>query len=290
MNYRGDTVFTYDKKTFDARPSFWTGIITGDTALVEVRAPQAPMKLKFILKEYAFWQPIPQIKSVYKNEFQPIADYRTDATIMRVARPVAKLAFFRNGFPDACTGFMISDDLLMTNAHCIDDQETCDNTVAIFGYEVQPTGDVNDGDQYHCVEYKKSNYAYDWSVLRIEGNPGAASRWGHLALAPLAKDELHPGEAAFIIQHPGGNPKEISKKDCAVQTPDAEGRGLEQTDFGHHCDTETGSSGSPVFDGSGRVIGLHHLPYSAGRWAKENRAVKSSRQFYDMLKEYLPPQ
>ena len=82
-------------------------------------------------------------------------------------------------------------------------------------------------------------------------------RFGYLQLdvrAPRAGEEL------YIPQHPGGEPTQIARGgNCAVADPSYWGydRG---TDLSYYCDTEGGSSGSPVLSrSSDRVIGLHHF-------------------------------
>jgi V8-like Glu-specific endopeptidase len=82
----------------------------------------------------------------------------------------------------------------------------------------------------------------------------------------------------MVIQHPGGEPKQVSFIACeAIQDP-VDGRGPE-TDFTHTCDTAGGSSGAPVFDLQGRLVGLHHYGFAEGQieaW-RENRAVRFNR-------------
>src|SRR4051812_46978089 len=41
-NYAFKPVFTYPKKAFSAKADFWTGIIRGDTAVIEVVAAKPP--------------------------------------------------------------------------------------------------------------------------------------------------------------------------------------------------------------------------------------------------------
>lgn len=48
-------------------------------------------------------------------------------------------------------------------------------------------------------------------------------------------------------------------------------------DFGHQCDSEAGSSGSPVLDLQHRVVGLHHLGGCSAGGRGENRAVSMAR-------------
>ena len=69
-------------------------------------------------------------------------------------------------------------------------------------------------------------------------------------------------------QHPGGGLKKIGYwKDsaqtlrCDVATVNASyGGATAGSQMGYSCDSEGGSSGSPIMDaGTGRIIGLHHF-------------------------------
>jgi V8-like Glu-specific endopeptidase len=51
------------------------------------------------------------------------------------------------------------------------------------------------------------------------------------------------------------------------------------TEFTHDCDSERGSSGSPVFNDAGQLVGLHHLgfdidPQTCEQKDRENKAVR----------------
>jgi len=108
----------------------------------------------------------------------------------------------------------------------------------------------------------------DFALLRLAEPSG---RW------PLRLESREPSEdqALLIIQHPAGEPKQVSVLDCRVSGAQITGLTTKLTDFGHLCDTLGGSSGSPVQDiKSGTVIGLHHLGFRSGHADPVNQAVK----------------
>lgn len=248
----------------------WSLTVPGDYALVSLVAPAPPAGFALTIDAVArTTTPGVPLSVIGPSELQDIADYVHDPFVTRLARPVAKLAFVSGGRSYVCTGFLIADDLLVTNQHCVADAATCRTTVAIFGYQLDPFGMPHPGTQYRCEALVAADYELDVAVLRLEQDPGLV--WG--MLKPAA-DAVVPEQGLMIIQHPGGRPKMISIIECAAKTPIVNGRGPE-TDIGHRCDTEGGSSGSPILTSDGRVVGLHHFGVLPG--GDENRGVRMER-------------
>ena len=127
---------------------------------------------------------------------------------------------------------------------------------------------------FRLRELLHTSFALDYALVRLK-KP--------VDRVPLRLDSTHPAnrEQLLIIQHPGGEPKQISLRDCTVDGTPVDGRREAGTDFGHQCDTMTGSSGSPVFRfGTKTVVGLHHLGYDAQ--TVFNRAVHIDRVLADL--------
>src|SRR5918912_4424843 len=81
-NYDAKKVFTYPKQLFSAKANFWTGLIRGDTAVIEVVGAKPPTGLKFVLKEYSFQIETGKVLSVVEpDDREPIAAYRDDPHI-----------------------------------------------------------------------------------------------------------------------------------------------------------------------------------------------------------------
>jgi V8-like Glu-specific endopeptidase len=70
------------------------------------------------------------------------------------------------------------------------------------------------------------------------------------ARAPQVDDRV------YIIQHPEGQPKKIAFQHNLI-------RAVEPELLQYWTDTEVGSSGSPVFDDSWNLVGLHHFAVPA---------------------------
>jgi hypothetical protein len=90
-----------------------------------------------------------------------------------------------------------------------------------------------------------------------------------------------------LIHHPRGQLKHLTQKDCVVDSPDHPSwfdrkAGM---DFTHRCDSEGGSSGAPLFDRDGFVVGVHHAGYGLdanGQCDQRNKAVKIEKIIDDL--------
>lgn len=264
-------IFEYGKSDLAGRPDVWTGMIPGGVIRVEIRSPMPPNGLRFRIKEFAYQADLPRLESIFgEADWTYIESRPGERGVRGVARAVAKLSFIRNGQMDACTGFLISEGLFVTNEHCVSSPDLCENAVVLFGYERKADGSEGWEREARCLEIVDFDPSLDYSILRLAGEPGRV--FGFVTLSrrmPVA------GEPLYVIQHPGGGPKMTSQAGCAVRTVHAPGYAGD-TDFGHSCDTARGSSGSPLFDRTHKVIGLHHRGFIAtsSRWKNENRGVR----------------
>jgi V8-like Glu-specific endopeptidase len=271
LGHTGRQVYSYTKDKFALHSNIWSPVIEGDYIQVVVRGDTPPVGLSFAISDVAFaHREIVKYSIVHvPSELEKIENYADVPAIFAASRPVAKLVFFDSGHLLACSGFLIDDDRLLTNQHCIDSDDTCKGGAsATFGYEEDKSGKINSGKQYACAELIDSDSNLDFALVRLEDEPGI--KWGHL---PLTRRLPTQDEQAFLIQHPGGDPKQIARKDCYVSTLAADWH-KPATDLGHKCDTARGSSGSPLIGKDYQVVGLHHLGFDDdGRWKAENRAV-----------------
>jgi len=277
----GRTVRNYKGAELTVRIPFWSAVVPGDFAQVTVHADSKPHGFRLTIDQIAYQADAAAPLSTWgDDEKQPIADYSDSPLIVNAARPVALLRFMKGGTPRVCTGFLVSKSRLMTNQHCVSTLAVCKTLVATFGYEHRPDGRLEYGEQFECEAVADGDVSFglDAAVLELKGEPGA--RWSFHE--PHRRD---PGvsEALFIVQHPAGNPKMISKINCGAASVPVDGRDP-GSDFTHTCDTVGGSSGAPVFDGQGHVVGLHHYGFGDdGDWT-ENRAVRMTR-IVDALRE-----
>lgn len=268
-----------DQKSGD----FWTKDLRASSLVFVVEADRKPVGLTFTIDRWLIADPKPAIRSIISpgdSKLEPISAFRTDPTVWTPSRAVAKLSIIIGDKRVACTGFLIGQSLLMTNEHCMPaaltaPHATCRGIIdALFAYD----DDAATPTTFECDQVLSTNVGLDYAVLQLKGTPGQS--WGTLRL----EDQRSPkggdsGEPLVVIQHPGGRPTAVARQRCradAVGVPGVETGGADQ-DFNHICDTEGGSSGSPVLDGSGRVIGLHHFGFENDAVHRRNQAVLARR-------------
>lgn len=171
------------------------------------------------------------------------------------------------------SGFLIKGNILITNNHVLPSRAIARTARVEFNYQKNPAGLDEPVEAYDFDPDPEANFATspqeeqggdDWTAVRVKGDPGA--KWGTLALSPLPEGTPKQGDEVIIIQHPGGGQKQIALSHNAIAFADA--RRLQ-----YLTDTLEGSSGSPVFDMTWRVIGLHHK----GGWLLD---PGSKRQYF----------
>jgi V8-like Glu-specific endopeptidase len=146
------------------------------------------------------------------------------------------------------SGFLIADNLFVTNNHVLPDKETAQQSELQFNYQKDLDGKMAKVTKFKLApnDFFKTSVENDWTVVRVEGE--ANQEWGRLELSPAV---VAKGDRVNVIQHPGGLPKQLA---YLANTVVYAGEGRVQ----YLTDTELGSSGSPVFDMHWNVVALHH--------------------------------
>lgn len=147
------------------------------------------------------------------------------------------------------TGWLCSPRAILTNHHVLENAATARLAVIEFNYELLPGGELAtpvtlalDPDTLFVT-----SEALDYSLVAVRGDTAA---YGWLPLI-ASTDKTVLGEALSIVQHPGGETKQVALR---------ENRLIDLLpDFLHYeTDTAPGSSGSPVFNDAWEVVALHH--------------------------------
>ncbi|MPY88433.1 MAG: hypothetical protein GEU99_10955 [Luteitalea sp.] len=252
----------------------WSFALDGDTAVVRIHGGRSP----------AFGYRITEVvhgtrSPVAPLERQPetvcgsdgresVACHMSEPDISQAQQPVARLLYQSAGEALVCSGALVRgavDSLLLTNNHCLPSQAEVDTLQATFGHQLSACrgGHLAAGAVYGGDLLVTTSPSLDYSLATLDGSPETV--WGELI--PTATD-AEIGTPFWLIQHPGGGPKEIGYWEDAAQTTrcsvDTTAVTIDtftpgsQMEYG--CDSLGGSSGSPVISAeSGHVVGLHHL-------------------------------
>jgi V8-like Glu-specific endopeptidase len=158
--------------------------------------------------------------------------------------------------PETGTGFLISEDLLITNQHVIGSIAIAKKCAFQFNYQLDRTGRSMPIQTARALDegiFRTSpmalrnarSDALDYTIVQLASVPSGAR---HLTVTPAA---IRRDSRVTIIQHPGGDYKKISMQNNFVEYVD---------DFvvQYTTSTEPGSSGSPVLNDDLDVVAIHH--------------------------------
>ena len=213
-----------------------------------------------------------------------------DVSMLEVLLDLSR-AVVRIKGPGLGTGFLIADDLLMTNHHVIGDAATAEQCSYEFNYQLDRHGKelhplqaarALPGGLFHTSPVAADNAsrgALDYTVVQLSEVPEGVSAL-RLSQGPIRRESR-----LAIIQHPGGGYKKISMQNNFVEFVD------EQV-VQYTTSTEPGSSGSPALGEGLEVLAVHHAgghikePGSAHRYFR-NEGIRASAILAD-LREHAP--
>ncbi len=202
-------------------------------------------------------------------------------SLVELSNSVVKIS--KRGNPIG-TGFLVGNDVIITNHHVIGSEAEAEGMVAEFDYELDrnmvertPSKFRVDPSKFFLtssLDYDRTvpNSGLDFTLVAIEsiGTSGEslASYKPNFLDGNIGK--IIKGESCVVIQHPSGLPKKVVLKDTAFFSETG-------TRLVYESDTLPGSSGSMVVAlGTGSIIALHHagLP----RTDDQNRILTKSGQ------------
>jgi hypothetical protein len=206
------------------------------------------------------------------------------------ARSVGLFIDASEGNVSTCSAALIGPDLILTAGHCVH----ANNEAVVTGsftldFQTDALGARPAGYNPRFFKLKrlvKTGFAIsgvgpgvstgtglDYAVIQIQTPPGG------LGAPPLPIRASVPalGEELFVIHHPRGTAKKASRKPadptCQVLstvTVDGELR------YVYACDSDNGSSGSPVLDAAGRIVAVNDwAPGSCGNQGQSGAQILS---------------
>lgn len=182
----------------------------------------------------------------------------------RAAAAVCRIKVPSDGGAWYGTGFLVGPRLLLTNHHVLGNADEASQGEAEFGYEHDLDGVLRTPVRFnlrpHEIFYTNAELDITFVAVTPLAEDGAPlERYGRLPLIPLSGKGVD-GEWVTIIQHPGGEPKQIAIRASQIIALDPDAApGVDLDHFIHYStDTEPGSSGSPVLNDQWQVLALHH--------------------------------
>ncbi len=167
---------------------------------------------------------------------------------VRASKCVVRIIVPNDKGANVGTGFLLSDNYIVTNNHVLCDSTEAEKAIVQFNYEESEALSAVKPINYRLNPAKAflTSVEHDWSIVKIKED--ANSQFGYLQ---MKSDGIKTGDFVNIIQHPGGGLKQIGVYRNIVTY-------IDQDIIQYLTDTEPGSSGSPVFNSDWEVVGLHN--------------------------------
>ncbi|WP_233624363.1 serine protease [Actinoplanes sp. ATCC 53533] len=283
-SYRYDAPSVLSNGTIDK----WAMSITGDTAVLKLhRTARDTLGLSPVLRRLGV--NIDRVARGYSRAEQQRApdspptsagasgreesvcgnDESADAVCYRTADPVAytrskAIARLLINGTQLCTGWRLgANNRMLTNNHCFATSPGASGTEVWFNYQCARCGshDVSPPVKVWGERVLATDRTYDYTLFTVR-NFAQVQNFGHLTF-----DTRRPvkGQGLYVPQHPAGMPTRIAGAlgdragTCTVADPAYDGY-AQDSDIAYYCDTEGGSSGSPVLSrATNRVVALHHF-------------------------------
>lgn len=221
--------------------------------------------------DFAYERAIGKNDSVYSNFIELIQQAKR-----KVGRIVIKKGNRNFGF---ATGFMVSENLLLTNWHVFKTIDAVADSEIQFFYEYNIFGDAQAPLVFKLQSdlFFHSNQDLDYCLVGVAPQDITGSRSlsdiGYIFLDPSLGKIGHEGQEALnIIHHPDGDYMQLSIRENLFKD-------ITPISVWYTTDTAPGSSGSPVFNDQWQVVALHHMGI-----AKKN----ADKQYVDKDDQVIP--
>lgn len=186
-----------------------------------------------------------------RERWERVEEFSQTSRLRYLARSVGRLKIkSREDFAN-CTGFIVGPDTIMTAYHCI---SLIKGKVDGIRFELGLYSSQSnlDFERYEMeLEPVAADQKLDFLILKAQKPFGR--KW---VISKLNDSTIVEGQPLQIFHHPRAAPMKISRKGC-LGGPKADN--IPAGHFQHKCDTLPGSSGAPIINENGYVVGFHHM-------------------------------
>ncbi|MFO7653723.1 MAG: trypsin-like peptidase domain-containing protein [Candidatus Krumholzibacteriia bacterium] len=273
-------VQAYTADDNEAHGELWTPVVLGDELVVELEvdagvAHLVELELASVGRGYRFFTRAARGGGEVDGD-------KSGACNVDVACPegdpwrthIRSVAVYSRGGSTVCTGFLVNNTAqdatpyFLTAYHCAIDEVTAPSMVVYWNFERAECGGVAPGSlgQYQTgADLRARSLRTDFTLVELDDPPRPEFAVSYAGWDRSAQDP----SSSVAIHHPNTDEKAISfDHDPATTTSYLDD--LSPGDGSHIRvgnweigTTERGSSGSPLFDQNGRVVGQLHGGYAA---------------------------
>ena len=215
------------------------------------------------------------------GHYEPLALSPPQDVLRKISRPIGRLDILYEKGTSTCTASIVSENYILTNYHCVPGNRKngdVEEVSILMGYYSQV-------ETLRTKRYKvraspiTSDEELDFALLKVEGNP--SNEWGIVKL--LDRDPF-PGESLLLVHHPLGLPLHVTRGRCRAARPNS----FDSTDIFHTCDTEGGSSGSPILTTDGQhMLGIHFSGVFGNSGFNRGKRLAAISAKYNEIKELI---
>lgn len=189
-------------------------------------------------------------------------DFLPGAWLHRGSAAGDTVAWIESPGRGTATGFLVTPWLLLTNHHVFPTADIAAEATLRFRYELEIDDQLtrmrsHRADPDRCYLAGKD---LDYALVAVAPRPDDAGKppgatYGHTPMIGAIGKALL-GQPVNIVQHPLGRPREIVVRNNLLLT-------LTDQAMTYAADTESGSSGSPLFNDRWELLGLHRRAVEA---------------------------
>lgn len=215
-----------------------------------------------------------------ENNLEHVADI-DDRHAKALSSPLLYLSYEDQGL---CSANLVADDLLLTNHHCFNRIDCEFMTIRQFD---EKTGAVM---HWQCEEVLVKQRYLDFAIARIKSVSGQRAKNRNVA-ARLAKNSPRQLAQLILPSFPDGFIKKLDRSaECVFKDVEASDALAGKLSVTHTCDTNSGSSGSLLFNANtgaaealhwGGLAGQHN--FAIPMWAILEYLEQSNADIYEQL-------